>query len=135
MNGRWEQTATEESLDAAKKNLVTVRLRFIDQHPDVVAVYRQIAELEAAVAVEEKEHSGSSARGSGSGKRSQTNPVYEQLKIRLGDAESNAAASKRRVDDTRAQLAQLEKTASCAPGIEAKATHLDGDYGVIKHNY
>jgi polysaccharide chain length determinant protein (PEP-CTERM system associated) len=134
-NGRAPMTATEARLDEAKRNLDTLRLRFTDQHPDVLAMKRQIAELEAAVA---EERSGKSPDGSprGTPRKSQvTNPVYEQLKVRLVDAESNVAASKRRLDDLQAQLVNIEKSANLVPEVEAKMQDLDRDYGVIKHNY
>jgi len=134
-NGRAPMSATEARLDDARRQLDTLRLRFTDQHPDVVAMKRQIAELETMV---EQEKSGKSPDGSprGGPRKSQvTNPLYEQLKLRLSDAESTVAASKRRLDDLQAQLAEIEKNANLVPEIEAKAEDLDRDYGVIKHNY
>jgi uncharacterized protein involved in exopolysaccharide biosynthesis len=44
-NGRAPMTATEVRLDEAKKNLDTLRLRFTEQHPDVIAARRQISEI------------------------------------------------------------------------------------------
>ena len=134
-NGRMPQTATEARLDDAQRQLDTLRLRFTDQHPDVVAMKAQISQLEAAV---EQEKSSKSPDGSvrGSARKSQVaNPVYEQLKLRLADAEGNLAATKRRIDDLRAQLVEIEKDANSVPQIEAKYEDLDRDYNVIKHNY
>lgn len=134
-NGRAPMTATEARLDDARRQLDTLRLRYTDQHPDVLAMKRQIADLEAQV---QEERSAKSPDGTprGSPRKSQvTNPVYEQLKVRLADAEGTLAAAKRRLDDLATQLAELEKNANLVPEIEAKAQDLDRDYEVIKHNY
>jgi polysaccharide chain length determinant protein (PEP-CTERM system associated) len=133
-NGRMPQTPSELRLDEARKNLDTLRLRFTDQHPDVVAMQRQVEQLEAKVASDRSDRSDGSARAS-PWKSQVTNPVYEQLKVRLVDAEGSLAAAKRRLEDSRAQLAEIETNANLVPEIEAKAEDLDRDYGVIKHNY
>lgn len=134
-NGRAPMTAAEARLDDARRQLDALRLRFTDQHPDVIAMKRQIAEIEATV---ELERSGKGPDGSSRGgpRKSQVaNPVYEQLKLRLSDAESIVAASKRHLEDLQGQLAEISKSANMVPEIEARAEDLDRDYGVIKHNY
>ncbi len=133
-NGRLPMTATEVRLDDAKKNLDTLRLRFTEEHPDVVAARRQVAELEAEVQKERANGSGDS--GKTFVRKSQVaNPVYEQLKVRLVDAEGTVATTKRRLDDAQANLAEVEKTAMLTPEINAKAQDLDRGYDIIKRNY
>jgi polysaccharide chain length determinant protein (PEP-CTERM system associated) len=134
-NGRLPMTATEVRLDDAKKNLDTLRLRFTEQHPDVVAARNQVADLEAQV---QKERAGGSGADPGKAyvRKSQVaNPVFEQLKVRLVDAEGSVATTKRRLDDARANLAEVEKAALQTPEIDAKAQDLDRGYAIIKRNY
>jgi hypothetical protein len=57
------------------------------------------------------------------------------LKVRLVDAEGAVATTKRRLDDARAGLAEVEKAALQSPEVEAKAQDLDRGYAIIKHNY
>ena len=135
-NGRPVGTPTEMRLDEAKRNLDTLQLRFTDQHPDVIAMKRQIADLEAQV---EKERSAAASGGGlprSSARKSQVaNPVYDQLKIRLADAETTLVAAKRRLDSLQVQETELAQSANQVPEVEAKAEDLDRDYGVIKHKY
>jgi hypothetical protein len=57
------------------------------------------------------------------------------LKVRLVDAEGVVATTKRRLDDARTGLAEVEKAALRSPEVEAKAQDLDRGYAIIKHNY
>src|SRR4029077_11545201 len=108
-NGRLPMPATEVRLDDAKKNLDTLRLRFTEQHPDVIAAKRQVAELEAEVQKERAGGSGADGSKACVKKSQVANPVFEQLKVRLVDAEGVVATTKRRLDDARVGLAEVEK--------------------------
>lgn len=134
-NGRAPMTATEVRLDDAKKNLDTLRLRFTEQHPDVIAARDQVAALEADVKKERASGSGSDDGKAFVRKTQVANPVYEQLKVRLVDAEGTVATTKRRLDDANTVLADVEKTAMQTPEITARSQDLDRDYGIIKQNY
>jgi hypothetical protein len=63
------------------------------------------------------------------------NPVFEQLKVRLVDAEGVVATTKRRLDDAKASMAELEKAAQKSPEVEAKQQDLDRNYATIKRTY
>lgn len=132
-NGRM--TPTEARLDEAKKSLDTLRLRFTDQHPDVIQTKRQIAELEAEVQKEQKAAPASEGPKAFAKKSQVTNPVYEQLKVRLVDAEGAVASTKRRADDARSDLAALEKANALVPEVETQAQDLDRNYAIIKRNH
>ena len=134
-NGRVPMTATQVRLDEAKKSLDTLRLRFTEQHPDVIAARLQVAGLEAEVQKERAGGAGSDATNAFVRKSQVANPVFEQLKVRLVDAEGVVATTKRRLDDARVGLAEVEKSAKQSPEVEAKAQDLDRDYGIIKKNY
>ncbi len=69
-------------------------------------------------------------------KRSVPNPVYEQLKVKLVDAETTvsfAAAAERRCQ--RAICRRLEKVQREQPGLLAEYQNMDRDYGVLRKNY
>jgi polysaccharide chain length determinant protein (PEP-CTERM system associated) len=136
INGR-NLTPTEARLDEAQRNLDALRLRYTEQHPDVLAARRQIAEMEAEVQKEKERATANptDATKNLTRKNQITNTVYEQLKVRLVDAEGMVATTKRRLDDLRMQKTELDKSAHLAPEVEAKAQDLDRDYGIIKRNY
>ena len=73
--------------------------------------------------------------GASRGGKSLPNPVYEQIKTRLLDTDSDLASLKRQETEAAADLASLEKTARAAPGGQAEFESLDRDYSILRKNY
>jgi polysaccharide chain length determinant protein (PEP-CTERM system associated) len=119
-------------LAQAERSLRELRLRYTDQHPDVVAQRAIIAELRA---------SGGGGGGGGSRQpaaprgEGRPNPVYEQLKLRLVDAESDLASLERQVGAEQTELERLETLARTAPLVLAQSQNMDRDYQVLRKNY
>ncbi len=64
-----------------------------------------------------------------------SNPVYEQLKVRLVEADT-AVASLQRQRATEAELLdRLEKVQREQPGLVAEYQNMDRDYSVLRKNY
>ena len=115
-------------IDAQRKQLDDLRRRYTDDHPDVVAAKRLIAQLEQERAAELSSPSGISVA-------KQANPVYQQIKLKFADAEANVASLRGRVGSLSSRLAQLQASAERVPKVEAEMAQLNRDYSVIKHNY
>ena len=78
---------------------------------------------------------GDGAVAADAGKRSVPNPVYEQLKVRLVDADT-AVASLQRQRATEAELLdRLDKVQREQPGLLAEYQNMDRDYSVLRKNY
>jgi polysaccharide chain length determinant protein (PEP-CTERM system associated) len=119
-----------KNLEQARQNLALLRLKYTDQHPDVIAARRQVAQL----AADARNPTGSgAARAAGKGQIA--NAVYDQLKLKLADAESVVASVERKLTQARADLPRVEAAAQAAPGVAAKAQDLDRDYNLIKAAY
>jgi polysaccharide chain length determinant protein (PEP-CTERM system associated) len=121
-----------ERLQQLRTQLDSLRLKYTDQHPDVIATRAAIAETEA-----EMKHSGSGsgAAGGGSNRGQIANAVYDQLKVRLVDAEGNVASAQRSLAESENELNRIERIAQSVPGVLTQARDLDRDYGVLKKNY
>jgi polysaccharide chain length determinant protein (PEP-CTERM system associated) len=120
----------EERLQELRRNLDSLLLKFTENHPDVKATRNAIAQLQS--------EAGKSGGGTGSslgGSGQIANGVYEQVKVRLVDAESAVAAVQRRMTEAENDQARVEKIAKAAPGILVQAQDLNRDYGIIKRNY
>ena len=63
------------------------------------------------------------------------NPVYQQLRVSLAEAEATVAQLRTRVAEYEARYAQLKESAKLVPQMEAEYTQLNRDYGVHKRNY
>jgi polysaccharide chain length determinant protein (PEP-CTERM system associated) len=121
----------EERLQELRRNLDGLLLKFTENHPDVKATRASIAQLES--------EAGKSGGGKGSSAGGNTgqiaNGVYEQVKVRLVDAEAAVAAIQRRLTEAENDLSKVEKVAKSAPGILVQAQDLNRDYSILKKNY
>ena len=114
----------------AERVLQALRLRFTDQHPDVIAARNVAAALRAN-------------GGGGSGARTVTarpppsrpNPAYEQILVRLVDAEAAVSSLERQVRDEQSEVERLDTLARSAPQLQADLVNLDRDYNVIRRSY
>jgi polysaccharide chain length determinant protein (PEP-CTERM system associated) len=116
-------------LDAARARLDDLLMRFTEQHPDVIATQKQIRELEAKVA-QGKESDTTTAR-----KSDVANPTYEQVRLKLIEAETALVAVERRMKFAKDEQALLEDRAQKTPGVQAQAEDLDRDYNINKRNF
>ncbi len=74
--------------------------------------------------------------GNGSdGPLTSTNLLFEQIKLKIVEAEAQIAAYKGRLGEAEKDLARLEDIAKQAPGVAAEYQNLDRDYNIIRKNY
>ncbi|MBR0670164.1 hypothetical protein GXW76_03170 [Roseomonas soli] len=106
----------------AERRLAELRQRYTDQHPDVIA-----ARAAAAAA------RGNGGRGATAAARS--NPLREQLTVRLVDVDAQIASLERQIRDIDQESERLEDMARSAPEVQAQFANLDRDYNVIRRNY
>jgi polysaccharide chain length determinant protein (PEP-CTERM system associated) len=143
-SGRPKDKGTK--LQDAEEQLRTLLLVDTENHPDVIAQRRTIASLRGA---------GPSAARNGSRQDNDnrapteladtasggddthvvSNPVYEQLKVRLVDAETMVVSLRRQRDEAIVYRDKLEKIQREQPSLVAQYQNLDRDYNVLRKNY
>ena len=122
----------DERLQELRRNLDSLRLKYTESHPDVKAARQAIAQLQAEAA---KSSTPAGKSGAAQTRGEITNPVYEQVKVKLVDAEATVAAVQRRLDEARADQERIGKIAQSAPDVLVQAQDMDRDYSVLKKNY
>jgi len=130
-NGGPSGSQIQLQLDEAKRKLTDLQSRYTDDFPDVVAAKRDVASLEAQV----KASATGAAGDDGPRKSSVPNPLYDQMKMRLVDAESQVASIQRQLDYEIGEQKRLQEAVKAAPGIQLQAQNLDRDYDILKKNY
>jgi len=103
-------------------------LKYTEKHPDVLEITRLIAELEQK---REEDHVLMDEMDIGP----TDNPVYQQLKMQLAQAEATVAALNARVKAFEQRIVALQEKVDTVPLIEAEFKQLDRDYGIHKQNY
>lgn len=128
-------------LQDAQEQLRLLLLRDTDSHPDVIAQRKLIESLKSAppdfVAPAGAGRDGKSGAAAGADvpRRSVPNQVYEQLKVKLIEADTNIISLQRQRDEAVRYKERLEKVQREQPGLIAEYQNMDRDYGVLRHNY
>lgn len=118
-----------QRLADAERTLSELLLRFTDQHPDVLATRRTIAELRASGA-------GNPTRLPPTPQvQAQSAQVHEALKIRILEFDAAMGSLERQIREEEAEMARLESTARSAIQLQADLLNLDRDYEVLRKNY
>jgi polysaccharide chain length determinant protein (PEP-CTERM system associated) len=120
-----------QQLAAAKQALVDLKSRYTDDHPDVIALKRTIAQLQTELSA--MPASGSGAQGSGS--QSIPNPVYTQTQSKLSDAQTMVALQAQKLSEAQANMDRALKMSSKAIEISAQFANLDRDYDLVHKTY
>ncbi len=170
--------ARDPRVEGAQRDLDELRLRYTENHPDVVAARTRLAAMKASAA-ESAASAAASARaaiqraqnppaatskpspttaGGPAGAKSQDtgsapaagatpapaapastrslpNPMFEQLKVRIVEGESQVASLQRQIADATRERDRLEEMARSAPGVQAEYTNLSRDYEVLRRNF
>src|SRR5882672_3174142 len=125
----------DSRLDALKRELDTLLRKYTDQHPDVIATQRLIAQLES----QRKTEVDTRRKAASGSRKAQTpldqNPVFQQMKISLADAEATVASSRAKLAGLEAQQKYLKGQAQLVPQVEAEYSQLNRDYDVQKNTY
>jgi len=126
---------TLQRIRLVQSQLDDLLLQYTEGHPDVIAARRQLNRL---VDQFNREQSGEGPGGLPSNLTNTSklpNPIYDEIQIRLIDAEAATAQTKRRLDQIKKEMDQLQEYATIAPALDAEMSDISRDYSVIKKNY
>ncbi len=132
--------AARTRLQEAEDQLNMLLLKDTDQHPDVIAQRKLIEALKNEphpTAAATAATAAATARDNAANtiKRSVPNQVYDQLKVKLIEADTNIISLQRQRDDAVRYRERLEKVQREQPGLIAEYQNMDRDYGVLRRNY
>jgi polysaccharide chain length determinant protein (PEP-CTERM system associated) len=125
---------TLSRIQQAQARLDELRLKFTDQHPDVIAAKATLDELKQRRSAELqslKRGDASAVASSGAG----NNPVYQNIQLALNKEDVEIAALRRELAQHRSTVAELRQQLNSAPLVEAQFQQLNRDYDVNKAQY
>lgn len=120
-------------IDVQKRNLDALLQRYTEQHPDVIGVRRMIKDLEGQKRQELQARKKFAAANPGSSVSN--NPVFQQLKVSLAEAEANTASLRARVSEYEERYKRATNLMKTQPQLEAEFVQLNRDYDLNKRNY
>lgn len=124
----------DQRIAAQRKHLDDLLQRYTDAYPDVIATRQTLARLEAQRA-QQVQHAATQAPSVSSNYSQATNPVYQQLRISLAQANANVASLQTQLGDVRARLEALRAQERQMPGLDEQYVQLTRDFGVLNDNY
>ena len=132
--------AARSRLQEAEDQLNMLLLKDTEQHPDVIAQRKLIEALKnephpAAAATAAPNAATARDNAANTIKRSVPNQVYDQLKVKLIEADTNIISLQRQRDDAVRYRERLEKVQREQPGLIAEYQNMDRDYSVLRKNY
>jgi polysaccharide chain length determinant protein (PEP-CTERM system associated) len=126
-------------IEAMKRNLDGLLQRYTEAHPDVTGARRVIRELEEQkrqeIAARKAALASVKPNAPAQFGNIANNPVYQQLKVSLAEAEANVASLQTRVAEYEARYERAKASLALVPEIEAEFVQLNRDYGIHKSNY
>jgi polysaccharide chain length determinant protein (PEP-CTERM system associated) len=125
-------TATQIRETRAK--LDTLRLRFTDRHPDVIALREALEELEQRQQAEiDAVKSGDVAAANRLGLAA--NPIYQSVQLQYDQVQVDIGALQTQIARLQTKIANLRSLINTAPEVEAEFARLNRDYDVTRVQY
>jgi polysaccharide chain length determinant protein (PEP-CTERM system associated) len=118
-------------ISALEQKLDGLRLTYTEQHPDIIALHKMIAQLKEQKKTEAKNRKPSPTAQQGQN----LNPIYQQLTVSLTAAEASVASMHARVAEYKKRLEMLKGAVNAQPQVEAEFVQLTRDYNVTQRNY
>ena len=116
-------------ISTINKNLDNLRMQYTEEHPDIIAAKRLVAQLEARKVEEAR------LKGADPDPGRNYSPMLQQLKVALTEADAKVAAIRVRVQEYTARHARLLAQSNAVPEVESQLAQLNRDYMVNKDNY
>jgi polysaccharide chain length determinant protein (PEP-CTERM system associated) len=125
------ETANSEldnRIQVLEKSLDQLRMQYTEQHPDIVASKRLLAQLQ-----ERKKEEGKKRARVDPGMN--YSPMLQQMNVALSVEEARMASLKARVEEYTSRLSRLRNQSTAVPEVEAQLSQLNRDYLINKDNY
>jgi polysaccharide chain length determinant protein (PEP-CTERM system associated) len=125
---------TRQRVAQLRREIAVLQSRFTEQHLDVISAKRALDLAERQLAEETQAKTAGGPDQDFANARI-SNPVYEQLKLRLVQANGDLAQAQSQVAISTSELARIQSMADVAPRIEAELADLNREYGVFRAKY
>ena len=136
-------TQYDARIEKIRQQLDQLLLQYTDQHPDVISTRDLLATLETRREDELKRLRAEAVAAAAAAPPPETtsvagpdqNPVFQDLKIQLSQAEAEVAGLTARVEEFQRREQELARLVDTVPKVEAELAKLNRDYEVNRGNY
>ena len=125
---------TTQQIAQTQQRLDQMLLKYTDKYPDVIALKRTLAELQARQKRQLSEAKKGDV-GAASALGLAANPVYQQIEVQYNSQQVQVAALQQQIVDRRQEIQNLRAAMSKAPEVQAQYAQLTRNYEVTKKQY
>jgi polysaccharide chain length determinant protein (PEP-CTERM system associated) len=122
-------------IQALQSKLDELLLKYTKSHPDVIATKKSLADLEREKAQAAAESMENLPEGDAIPPGATANPIFQQMKLALGEAEANIASLGARVKNYQDKIENMKKQMDDRLKVETELQGLNRDYETVKGNY
>ncbi|HRD48140.1 MAG: chain length-determining protein [Candidatus Competibacter sp.] len=140
--GKAASLPIDARIQNLEKMLDELLIKYTEKHPDVIIIKQTIIDLKKQRDEELAQYAASTASAASGNNTSSfgpqgvdANPVYQQLKIALGQEEANIASLQARVVTFDRRVKELQDQVNTVPQIEAELAGLNRDYEVNRKKF
>ncbi len=125
---------SDARIAAMEKQIGEMLIRYTDIHPDIVALKEALVRMKAE---REREKQAFLAKQDQTTvvRSLSTNPLYQQLKLRLAEAEADIVAQQSRAETLQADIEKYQSSVDQVLQVEAEQQQLNRDYAILKGNH
>lgn len=124
----------DQRIAEMEKQIDDMQLRYTDVHPDIVAMKESLQRLKTQREEAKKQFLASQDQSSVV-KSLSNNPLYQQLRLRLSEAESDIVASQSRLENLKSDIDKYQASVDRVLQVEAEQQQLNRDYSILKANH
>ena len=133
-NGTSRFSSVDGQIQQLQQRLADLQIDYTDKHPEVLRVTSLLEDLKKKRA-EELATTSNSSSVIASSNPLDMNPVYQNIKIQLSNAEVDLASLQAQLADRKSKVDNLKQQVNVIPQVEAELNRLNRDYGVVKSRY
>ena len=123
-----------QRLRAAEQTLAEMRLKYTENHPDVIAQRSLVASIRSGAAGPDP-NAPPPMPNIPARSRTASNPVFEQLRVRVVENDAIISSMQRQIADALKERDRLQDIARGAPGLQAEFMNMNRDYEVLSRNF
>lgn len=127
---------TTKMVQELKAKIDEMLIRYTEMHPEVIAMQRSLERLQAQAAQERAAYIAEQSNNQTAiAKSLASNPLYQEMRLRLADAEAELATQRTRVDVLQAKVETFQAAVDEVMQVESEEQQLNRDYSILKSNH
>ena len=111
-------------------------IRYTERHPEIIALRKALARLVAQRDQQKAEYVAEQSNNEVAVARSLSeSPIYQEMQLRLADAETEYATQITRTETLRDKIEKFQAAVDEVLQVEAEQKQLNRDYSILKNNH